>query len=269
MSRKLSRESALWICAGVVLTILLPVQAGMFRVSTNAGAGADATVSEDRPTDARGGEPLLEIKTDADEVDTIILRFDLRGFVRGSFTGDAFLGLIEWRNQQAGQELEVFGLNDALAGDGLSGWAESDVMYLTAPGMQPDGLIEPQAGSIPSRIDRDIDINRTTPLGSVYTSGVEGTEIQLPGTDIADFLNDDTNGLVTFLISRREPISNGATFFMSRGASSTETGILAGQPGNFAPVLAFTATPIPEPATPALLGLVGCMMVCRKPFART
>lgn len=93
MSRKLSRESALWICAGVVLTILLPVQAGMFRVSTNAGAGADATVSEDRPTDARGGEPLLEIKTDADEVDTIILRFDLRGFVRGSFTGDAFFGV--------------------------------------------------------------------------------------------------------------------------------------------------------------------------------
>lgn len=128
----------------------------------------------------------------------------------------------------------VFGLNDGDAGEN---WLEAGINWNNAPAN--DGS------------NGDSVLGNATLLDtfSLTGRGVDGGEILLDSDAIADFINADSDGLVTFILTRIDPQTSDSVvhIFNSRetGAGSTLTLI--------------AAPTIPEPATASLLafGIAG------------
>jgi PEP-CTERM motif len=87
---------------------------------------------------------------------------------------------------------------------------------------------------------------------SKSAGGANGDSISMTTAGLVSFLNLDTNGFVTLMVGRLQQSSS-----FDQWASS-EHATLAG------PKLILDYTPVPEPASLALMGLGGLMLVARK-----
>jgi len=95
------------------------------------------------------------------------------------------------------------------------------------------------------------------PLLGTVTEIDDGVEISLSNQALVDFLNTDTDGLVTIMMSKVSQTSANSTFVSREGAGVT-------YPNANPPTLELTYVPIPEPATIALLVLGGLVGVRRR-----
>ncbi len=134
-------------------------------------------------------------------------------------------------------EFNVFGLNDGDAGEG---WDEGAITWNNAPGNDTgsgDGVLA----------------NATLLDTFMLTGrGVDGGAIALNSQAILDFITADSDGRVTFIITRETPQTSDSVVHIF---NSRETGIGA--------TLKLTAA-IPEPATFSLLALGGLAALRRR-----
>jgi len=142
-----------------------------------------------------------------------------------------------------GSPHDVYGLNDGandnwdeLDGTGVgTTWNNAPGNVTTSPSGFTDSLFAGQFFT-----------------ASKSSGGANGDSISMTTADLVNFLNLDTNGFVTLMVGRLQQSSS-----FDQWASS-EHATLAG------PQLILDYTPIPEPASLALMGLGGLALVARK-----
>lgn len=143
------------------------------------------------------------------------------------------------------QTFNIFGLNDGVSGEN---WSESTLTWNNAP-----------ANNTTSRSGVT---SSATLLGqfTIDGTGTSGEIIQLSGTSLNDFLNQDTNGLATFIISRETFDSNNGGFIHS--FASRENSSLA------APTLNFDEVVVPESSTVLFLSIALSTLFVRQKRTR-
>lgn len=134
----------------------------------------------------------------------------------------------------------VYGLNDGVTGEA---WDESTLTFNNAPG-NDSGF----SGVVAEDVTLLDNFDVSSALFDV------GDTVTLSSANIASYLNNDTNGIVSFLIIRQNS-QNAATSFYSKENLA----------GAIAPTLTVT-TAVPEPSTYALIGgmLSLCYLVWRR-----
>ena len=138
---------------------------------------------------------------------------------------------------------DVYGLNDGASDN----WVELDgtgvgTTWNNAPGnvtTSPSGFTDSMAVGQFSTFSQS-------------GGGVNGDSISMSTSDLVDFINLDTNGYVTLMVGRLQQSSS-----FDQWASS-EHATLNG------PQLTLEYTPVPEPASLALMGLGGLAVIKRK-----
>ena len=265
----MNKQIALALMTLFLAATALNAPAAVVTLTTADGDGADSMVSqfEDNPNADQdvnyGAAGRLWARTVSAKgrFQAIFVRFDISGYVSGSFTGTPTLGLTKYRDEDTGTDLIVYGLNE-----GVDTWIEGDggtddspageLTYDNAPGIAQDATYG----------DNDVDLGEVTELVSdaegFQLTGDEGQEITVSDSDFLTFLNADTDGLVTFIIARTDD-NNGIDDIATKETTSLDSGtsILL---GSGAPSLTFDGQPIPEPGTLALLGLGGLAGAIRR-----
>ena len=282
MSRNRNPITALTATCALLLVnaLALPGMAGAAIVTTADGDGADTMIAK-RSND--GGTTIYETDTNygatgrigvrtydhgAPRFEAVFLRFDVSGYISGSFTGDSTLGLTKWRDSESGLDFLIYGLND-----GLDNWTEgdkdgafgtgTDLTFSNAPG------IDQSASFPPNPATNMIDTSETSLIDSWNGfTGNKGDELTFASSDLTTFLSNDSDGLVTLLLLRDYTTSTAAfDDFASSEATSLDSGSPTGNAGDFAPSLTFDAIVIPEPGSILLLAL-GSLALFRRPRRR-
>jgi hypothetical protein len=211
-------------------------------VTTGMGQGADAYVrGGTNGGNNYGNSQNLVVKHSSNSSFTrhAYLKFDLSDIGEALHAG---LTLDVLSNNGGGNDptpkvftVEVFGLNDGESGEN---WAEGTIDYNNAPG---------HLGS-----NNGMDPSTTTFLGSFVVEDNPGGRVIFANEDLIDFLNADTNDLVTLMLRR-----NGGNGGYNLVFASDEHGSLQ------APRLDIVERIVPEPAT-ATLALLGLGALARR-----
>jgi len=216
------KKLALVFGMALVLGIGSAAQAAIVTVADSPN-GEDTYV-ETQATDIRGNR--VEIRTHHVSRYLAYLRFDVSGYVPGTYTGTSTLNLYADGGGQARVQ-NVFVVDDGATGDAAGDWDETTLTRDNDPAYNPAAL------------------------GSFTGGGAAGWDSF--STGLTDFLNADTNGLVTLVLQTSDS---------SGGGTSSQWYSKEGNSGNTPPELVFTADPVPEPssfilAALGLLGLIG------------
>ena len=228
------------LLAAIVLVAFLEVGAQPVHVvSTEDGNGADTYLTNDSQqgpdTNTSAEVRMRAFRQLADtRSKTAYIRFDLTGAAETDLS-DSYLTFEATYLKGGAKVVNVYGLMD---GDGDS-WDESTITYNTAPGILPATL----GNCAP-------DLSMVTLLGTISTPAAgdpypvrfSSNPTDLP---LADFLAADTNKLVTFIFI----------------GTNNEGEIASKEHETF---MAPTLTMVPEPATLALLGLGGVVLLRRR-----
>ena len=224
--------------------------------AASIGVTHDTWVREDGADSNRNGNDQMNARTDidADDNDVILLRFPT-----SSLTGPASSASLTlyWQRDDngTGNSLSLWGLNESDPDE--TTWDEATVTYNNAPGMLPDGM-DPTAetGASHTADDvRDLDTANLTLLveNLPYGPQVLNDPFTFSSDALRDFINADTNGEVSFLITRGELATSGnqARFW----------------PRESGPGAVLDVTVVPEPATAFLALIVASLAVGRRRFA--
>ncbi len=205
------------LTTAVCVACLNSVDAAIITTADSSN-GEDSYVQQNSPgTNFNGG--IIRALPSNQQIG--YLRFDISGFVDDSFTGTSTLQLTNTNVVTHERTIEVYGINDGSAGDLVSAWDETTLTASNQPGL-----------------------GAATSLGTFFGGGFATGTVDSFTTGITGFLNDDTNGLASFiLVATSFPSATSAEWFSKEGDS-----------GNSAPALAVVAA-VPEPSTFALLGL--------------
>lgn len=225
-----------------------PAGAANVSLTTGDGNGADSYVRSGAYADETHGDETWLLLKRHDPIEDwerkTYLRFDLSS-LDGPVT-DATLNLTFLKNSNDPQAFpseftfDIWGLDDGEAGDeapGDGGWTEDGATWNNAPGNLSG------SASLVGSFD-------------VSTDAAEGHVVEVSGNSLTNFLADDTTGFVTMILTRQN--DHGAvTIFASKEHADFD-----------GPTLALTTsdatTVIPEPASMALLGLGGMMLLRRR-----
>lgn len=155
------------------------------------------------------------------------------------------------RNFNAG--MNVSGLNDGPADN----WLEVNGSNIGPVGSDPN-LVGTTWNNAPGNIvTSTFEFSDSSLLGTFTTlgtsnGGASGDTYSITGANLVNFLNLDSNGFVTLLLGR-----NNVSSQQEQWAAENHTSLAA-------PTLILEYTPIPEPASLALMGLGGLVLVVRK-----
>ncbi|MCA9238129.1 MAG: PEP-CTERM sorting domain-containing protein [Planctomycetales bacterium] len=255
------KVSRLLFSAAAVACLALPQTAG----AATLGVAADTWVREDSSGSNRNGDAFMNARTDEDGTtnDLVFLRFDT-----SSLTGAAgsALNLTWYRSDgSTGKTLSLWGINDGSADD--VAWDEAAITYDTAPAMAPDGMdVMTEVGL--AHTDDDIHDLKSASLtllvaDQAYGPQVEGDLYSFSSAALDTFLNADTNGIVTFLITRNTNTSSNQARFTAKEATAFNSGASVPQGGAGA-YLSGVTTGVPEPGSIALIGLAAAALVVRR-----
>lgn len=219
-------------------------------------AQGDATISGLTPTGARGQEPDLRIRNMGDTGNDFTyarkayIRFDISTLHEPISNVELTLHVLE--GQDTGPPnmdwtFHVLGLHDDQPND----WLESTLTWNNAPANEDDSGLAFK----PSHT-----FNNGVPLATFTVKGIglDGDTVQLTGdadSDLASFLEADTDGLVTFLLARFTP--GDLSKMVTHRFASREYVPDGGQAGD----LAATLTILPEPASLALLAVATPLLI--------
>ena len=215
----------------------------------------DSSIQEYYPTANPGsGFELEVVRNPGAGSRAFLLRFDLSGWVPGSYSTAATIEFTNFRDQGEAHAVNAWGIADGTFGDSLAGLDEGTVTWNTAPGLVPDGLLGD---------DEDVALNNVF-LGSFDDGSMEGVVDAFSTAALLAFLNADTNGLVVFLFTTPTPDSNGQVYASREATSFSYRPPGEFAPGTHAPQLTFTATPVPELTTGTLF-VLGLLLSWRDP----
>ncbi len=231
-SRDVLSMSLLVLCASVPVTAatILPVIADA-QLNENGTTGLGDAVSSGNGTGSTLNARWLYEGATPNRNEWIALKFDLGDYPdKSRLTNIGLRTYMHRASPNNTKPLRLFALTPGTSGED---WDESTIEYATMPGFTFDGFSTTNI----------LDVGGTVQdLGAFQVSGVEGEGslalIELaPLTDLVR--NMGTHDLLTLLISY-DASSNGQWRVMSREATMSDTGVLTGLAGDFAPFLDFT-----------------------------
>ncbi|MDA3925426.1 MAG: DNRLRE domain-containing protein [Kiritimatiellae bacterium] len=200
------------------------------NISTGFGNGADAQ-TEEYVKDANYGSSVslgARWAPTTPRQSHIVLRFDLSQANKATIT-NASLNLIKYRDDSQGH-MDLYGVINGQPGDALQDWSEETLTYNNAPWLEQDT-------SVPYD-DTDLITSSVVEIDEAFpTTGVEGDIKSSQSEDLLTFIQSDTNGLVTFILTREDTIENGVEVFASKEAMGLESDAGTDPEGTFAPKL--------------------------------
>jgi len=245
------------VFAVMLCLILLGTTSQALLISTADGNGADGWISNDAQSSSYNSDKVhnttgmhARYAGTSARFRATYIRFDISS-ITGTVGADAQLQLGQTYTKGGNKTMHVYGLVDGDAGEL---WSETTLCYDNAPGFLP----APGGNNLGQyAIDSRLVLLGTFVITGTGSSGATLTPpVQFltdPATlPLADFLNADTNNVVTFvLINAAGTASNNSE---NRFASKEDANAWA------APTLVF----VPEPATLALLGLGSLISLRRR-----
>jgi hypothetical protein len=209
---------------------------------TTDGNGADHYVSENAPDSIRARDHRLFVRRSNTEHQISFIRFDLSSITETISDATIELSLLT----TASFDLGLYGVNDDPS-EVSAMWTPNTITYNNAPGTSPSDAPSTEP---PYTTTLNLDLTKVTALGTYPIAGVAVDQVgetrSLNSAAIMDFINADTNGLVTFILTR-EPNGGATNQFRSSRPRSTDppwrptehaprieitTGVVA-QPGDF------------------------------------
>ena len=229
----------------IALLLAGSARADTITITTAYGRGADASANENSNGDGgnyNGASASDRLNTDRHAM--AYVRFDLSQIVPGSVTAAEF-HVFNYRDTSSWSTRThtVRGLNNGYAGMvGADGhfhqgefWLEdSTFTWSTAP----ESVVDTNANVRPETFDNATNVLTTT----FCLSGTKGANrTVVTGTGLVNFLNADTNGVVTFILYRTSD-ANFDFQIATKEATSFEGGTSPTNAGVYAPYLYLTAT---------------------------
>ncbi|MBI1367543.1 MAG: PEP-CTERM sorting domain-containing protein [Planctomycetes bacterium] len=178
------------------------------------------------------------------------LRFDTSAFGHAPVFS-ASLDLQTNGNNSTGVSFTVYGLNNGATGDaapGSGGWIEGNGGTDNSPAGEITWNNAPANSTA-----NNVDLASATLLGT-FTGGVNDEQLRFTSEALVNFLNADTNNLVTFIIVQTTAGGFGATNFLQFDTKE--------QSGGVAPKLSLVL--IPEPTSLALFVTMLLALVRRR-----
>jgi hypothetical protein len=224
----------------VVLACLAGVSLEANALTIDFGTVKDANVQSDSSGPLGGGSAILDPFTNSSYSIDSYIGFDIADFQSlGNPAVDVSLDLYGFAARTS-LVLNIYGLNDLVS----PGWSESTIDWTNAPGIQSDS----------------IDPATTTLLFSGSVSYTANNVISFSDSSFADFINSDTDGLVTFILTQPTATSENHAFSSKESSGNPAIGL----PGDFAPTLHITAAPVPAAVWLFGSGLLGLIVVARR-----
>ena len=215
---------------------------------------ADAFGQQSSATTNFGTDAILRVKNDAGAGTNqrkAYIRYDSSSLVGTVENATLNLNFVDTGLGAGGTtinwEFEVYGLNN---GDPGEAWVEGDG-GTDATATSPPGELTWNNAPANDTGSGFAFLANATSLGTFDLLGRDGT-VNFTSSDLIDFLNDDTDGLVTFMIARNTEQPNSSNTYV-HGIASLENSTVD------AATLDVTLA-VPEPATVAiwvLLGVIG------------
>lgn len=198
-----SEAAARWTLAGSRAT---PVAAKLMTTATGAD-GADAYIESTAPNSAKGatdsGRVRIKNKTsNSPEQRKTYLRFDLTA---APFAPDTVQNLVlslfaDGADSVNPVTIELRGILDGAAGDAASDWAEDAITFDNAPQNESGNGLGAQTTLLDTLT---LAANPASPSDRFTFS--DNQEFSWSSTALDEFVRDDTNGLVTFILIYRDP----------------------------------------------------------------
>lgn len=246
--------------AVLVVLILLGAPTQALYVTTADGNGADGWISNDNQSSSYHSDTVhnttgMQVRYNGggSRFRAAFLRFDISG-VTEEFPDTAALTLGQTFAKGAARTIQIYGLVDGDAGEA---WDDTTLSYINAPGFIDTAPNPMDSGyfAIDSRLVLLGDFVIPAAPAGTPTSGATLTIPRMISSSsllcpLADFLNADTNGLVTLVLINATGTSG--TNSENRFASEEDSKRWA------IPAL------IPEPATMLMLGLGGLLAIRKK-----
>ena len=286
-------RTALGLSTGLLLGF--SASAVPFSITTAAGDGADTWASTQNPTTVNGSQNGARVSTDGagGNRGTAFLRFDLANALQNTITGGTLsFSFNRGGDQASAGPFQLFGMvdgTDADARPGDGGWREDTLTQRNAPMLSgtdfttfflSDPLNQggnPQAygvllGSFTFN-DTAFQNGQAVTLGATNSvafgsMSVSGDGVNSLGVNLNNFLQSDTNGLVTFGIRQVNTNNRAMTIFTKERPTTV--------PGSPVPTLSFDADlrpadepapAVPEPASAAMVALAGLALTARRRIA--
>jgi PEP-CTERM motif len=214
-------------------------------VTINVQTNADANISNFSGGDPIGSVNLLAPFTGSGYSVYSYIGFDAGAFLSlGAQASTVSLDLFGFGSRTS-LELNIYGLNDSVS----TNWAENTIDWSNAPG----------------KLANSIDPAATTLLFSGTVSYTANNVISFSNSSFVDFVNSDTDGLITFILTQPDVTSTNHAF--SSKESSGNPAI--GSPGDYAPTLSIATIPLPGTLWLLASGLLGLFSLRKDPLHRS
>jgi len=174
-------------------------------------------------------------------------RFDLGSYTGGTISG-AELEFFVHTAWPASRDFTIYGISDGGASENFGEGPETDPVLSSDPSVLQTWNNSGYAYS--SSLSDSASFGDLVDLGSMTVTGGAGSSTTFGSAALDDFLNNDENGIATFLVYNTNGNSNAGGGFRSKEHSSGGT----------------TLTVIPEPSSVVLvaMGLIAVLGVARK-----
>jgi hypothetical protein len=179
-----------------ILSIMMLTSAvcAQTTLTTEDGSGADAHVWKGPNGNSSYGSATDVHAQDYSAVSSLLgyIRFDTSG-ISGTISNVTLKLVSSLSSGAAGKPFYIWGLKDSQNADN---WGESTITYNNAPGL--DGTVTGGDGELATQ---DVDLSKADRLDDgTLLQVAAGSTVSFSNASLLNFLNEDTDGLITLII---------------------------------------------------------------------